>query len=132
MKKSENTKKARFKFLRWEYPSIKKKHMGDPTYFEEEIRKTPDCPEIFRWIINMRFPANQDFGIDDSFEGKIFEVTYCPEFVTPEEMEKFFDDYKIRVERAEPFIVDDQDTYTISDREADEFIDSVNKMFPGL
>jgi hypothetical protein len=101
---------------------VKKKYHGSFSCFESEVRNTPKCPEIFKWILTIWFegisdekfdngkipavPDNYDEISPEDFEkGQILEATYYSNHVTAEDIEKFFKDYKIRVHRADPFFV---------------------------
>lgn len=134
MQKSTDTKIARFIFERWDNSEMKEKYKGDPGCWEMEIRHELDCPDIFRWIPTMYFPANPNEKIDDfkGFEGRVLEVVYYKDSTTPEAIEKFFDEYKIRVHRAEPFLIDDENTYNATAEEAQQFINKTNDLVDQL
>jgi hypothetical protein len=94
---------ARYIFIKWEDTPVKRKYNGLFHIFESEIRDAPECPEIFKWIPTIWFESGSNLK---SEEGRILEATYYPDDVTPEDIEKFFRDYKIHVVRADPFFVD--------------------------
>jgi hypothetical protein len=113
-------KTARFIFEKWEDTPLKKKYLGSFSNFESEVRNTPECPEIFKWVITIWFEGVPDDDVDkipdapknfnnippEDFEkGQILEATYYSDDVTAEDIEKFFKDYKIHVRRADPFFV---------------------------
>lgn len=125
MQKSTDTKIARYIFDGWDHPVLSKKYMGDPGYWETEIRHEKDCPEIFRWISGMYFPAKPEETAEtefEGFEGRVLEVHFYKDHISPEDIEKFFDEYKIRVHRTSPFLIDDENTYNITWKEAEDFM----------
>ena len=130
MHKATDVKVARFVFERWDDAELKKKYMSDPSWFNIEIRREPDCPEIFRWILSMAFTGDQP--THSEFEGMTLEVAYYEDSTTPEEIEKLFTEYKIRTHRAEPFIVHDENTYNISTIEANTFIRQMKTLMKEL
>jgi len=105
MTNSEKIKTVRYIFDRWEDTPMRKECHGLFNEFEILIRDLPECPDIFGYILTI---WKVDGGMD-SFEngtapGSVFEVTFYEDHVTPEQIEKFFEDYKLHFHRAEPFL----------------------------